>query len=44
MLFRSAIRRIEHRYERIVGTRRVEELKRALRELFEDHRERKGRA
>ncbi len=40
----DAIRRIEHRYQRIVGTRRVHELKRALRALFHDHRERRARS
>ena len=37
----EAIRRVEHRYERLLGRRRMHDMKRALRQLFDDHQERR---
>jgi DNA-binding MarR family transcriptional regulator len=37
----ESIRRVEHRYERLIGRRRMQDMKRLLRQLFDDHQERK---
>lgn len=37
----EAIRRVEHRYERLLGRRRIQDLKRLLTRLFNDHQQRR---
>lgn len=38
----DAIRRVEHRHERLLGRRKMQDLKQMLRRLFDDHQARKA--